>query len=398
MKKIIAWVLRICCFVVIGAASLTLIRCLIHVNDDHSKAALLEDDPVQTFESGSLTASDSELPLLSVGETEENPTVILSADGGATANHPTVTTTASFSNIVNSVVADLAWYVDGVLVKEESDCLLVDGSTRSFNVTVDVTEESPETTDVSLTVAFQEKTVDAETSFPVERLGAENSVVIQTAEITVTARRGSDIYEDGSLDEETGETMEKSEEALLLGYETDNSGLSALKLKFEDGSEGWVKADDMKITNENCTTDEDYTDQQKMDFVNSMNYDSRTSYLVWVSLYTQKVNVFRGYKCHWELEESFDCASGVNETPTTTGIFALELQKDRWDLGKTYVEPVLVFNGGEAFTSQPYDAETDEIADDTIGEPASGGGVWLQEDDIQWMVDNLPLDTMVVVY
>ena len=63
-----------------------------------------------------------------------------------------------------------------------------------------------------------------------------------------------------------------------------------------------------------------------------------------------------------------------------------------------YVEPVLVFNGGEAFTSQPYDVETDEIADDTIGKPASGGGVRLLEDDIAWMSENMLIDTMVVVY
>ena len=40
----------------------------------------------------------------------------------------------------------------------------------------------------------------------------------------------------------------------------------------------------------------------------------------------------------------------------------------------------------------------DEIADDTIGKPASGGGVRLLEDDIAWMSENMLIDTMVVVY
>lgn len=76
----------------------------------------------------------------------------------------------------------------------------------------------------------------------------------------------------------------------------------------------------------------------------------------------------------------------------------LNTLNERWDLGKTYVEPVLIFNGGEAFTSQPYDVETGEIADDTMGEPASSGSVRMLEDDIAWMSDNLPIGTMVVVY
>lgn len=62
------------------------------------------------------------------------------------------------------------------------------------------------------------------------------------------------------------------------------------------------------------------------------------------------------------------------------------------------MEPVLIFNGGEAFTSQPYDVETDEIVDDTMGEPASGGSVRMLEEDIAWMSENMTIDTMVVVY
>ena len=328
-------------------------------------------------------------------DVEENPTVNLRADSIATANHPTVTTTASFSDIVKSINATLEWYVDGELKKEEK-CLLVEGSTMSFAATVDITEDSPEEAKVELKVGFQNKSVEAETTFKVEPLGT--GIVIQTEEIPVTALRDSEIYEDSDRTISTGNIMEKSSEGLMLSYESDNSGLTALKLQMEDGSEGWVNADNMRISQEDCTVDEDYTDEQKMDFVNSMNYDSRTSYLVWVSLYTQRVNIFTGYQGHWELTKSFECASGVNESPTTTGIFAIQDVRERWDLGQTYVEPVLIFNGGEAFTSQPYNAATDEIDDDTIGKPASGGGVRLVKEDIQWMEEKLPLDTLVVVY
>lgn len=398
MKKFFAWFLRICCFAVIAAAGYTLVGCLLHVNDDHSQAAVMAQDPVATFQSPVEVQSDPVPMLPDTNEVEEDPKVGLSADGIATVNKPNVTVTAAFSNIQYSIVADLNWYVDGELAYTEEDCLLVEGSTKSYVAKVDASEEGADTALVQLDVAFQDKSVSVETDFPVERLGSDNSIVIRTEEITVTARRQSEIYARSDLSGGTGDVMERSDTGLLLAYESDNSGLTALKLKLQDGSEGWVDAGDMTITTENCTTDEDYTEDQKVDFVNTMGYDSNTRYLVWVSLYTQKVNVFKGYEGHWSLEASFDCATGVNETPTSTGVFTVQALMDRWDLGKTYVEPVLVFNGGEAFTSRPYDSETGEIADETMGEPASGGSVRMQEEDIQWMVDNIAINTMVVVY
>lgn len=401
MKKFFAWLLRLCCFAVIGAAAFTLVQCLIHVNDDHSAAAIMGAAPVPDLSQVTSTMNPvmpSELLLEMDAGANENPTVSLRADGTATANHPTVTVTASFGNIVNSILADLYWYVDGELVNESSQCLLVEGSVVTFDARVDVKTMETEQAAVELYVDFAGKRAVSDTTIPVERPGENDSVVIQTEEITVTCIQDCSIYTDSTLSVDTGEIMWEDETGLLLAYDTNSGGLSALKLQFPDGSEGWVSARRNQITDEDCTTDEDYTNQQKMEFVNSMNYDSNTEYLVWVSLYTQKINVFTGYKGHWELAQSFDCASGVNETPTTTGVFVYSILKDRWDLGKTYVEPVLIFNGGEAFTSRPFDVETDEVADKTMGKPASGGSVRMMEDDIAWMADNLPLNTMVVVY
>ena len=397
MRKIIAWLLRLCCFAIIGLAVYTIATCVMHMNDDHSKQAVLGAQPTQiqnTFQSAETPA-----PVELVDNSaNENPTVVLSADGTATMNHSAVAVTASFSNIESSIRGNLKWYVNGELTDESENRLLVEGSMLTYNAKVDVENYEAETASVELVVEFGGKRASATTEFPVEKPDDGDYVTIQTEEIPVTCIQDCSIYYDDALQVDSGEIMSAGETGLLLGYHTNSMGLSALKLQFPDGSSGWVSARRNEITEENCTTDEDYTEEQKVDFVNSMGYDSKTEYLVWVSLYTQKVNVFKGYKGHWELEKCFDCASGVNESPTTTGVFKIQTLKERWDLGATYVEPVLVFNGGEAFTSQPYDVETDEIADDTIGKPASGGGVRLLEDDIAWMSENMLIDTMVVVY
>jgi len=397
MRKVIAWLLRLCCFAIIGLAVYTIANCVMHMNDDHSKQAVLGAQPTQiqnTFQSAETPA-----PVELVDNSaNENPTVVLSADGTATMNHSAVAVTASFSNIESSIRGNLKWYVNGELTDESENRLLVEGSMLTYNAKVDVGSYEEDTASVELVVEFGGKRASATTEFPVEKPDDGDYVTIQTEEIPVTCIQDCSIYYDDALQVDSGEIMSAGETGLLLGYHTNSMGLSALKLQFPDGSSGWVSARRNEITEENCTTDEDYTEEQKVDFVNSMGYDSKTEYLVWVSLYTQKVNVFKGYKGHWELEKCFDCASGVNESPTTTGVFKIQTLKERWDLGATYVEPVLVFNGGEAFTSQPYDVDTDEIADDTMGEPASGGGVRLREKDIAWMSDNMFIDTMVVVY
>ena len=397
MKKFIAWLLRICCFAIIGLAVYTIATCVMHMNDDHSKQAVLGATPAQvqnTFQSA-VTPTPVELVDNSANE---DPIVVLSADGTATMNHSAVTVTASFSDIESSIQASLKWFVNGELTEESENRLLVEGSMLTYNAKVDVENYEEDLANVELVVEFGGKRVTASTEFPVEQPDDSDYVTIQTEEITVTCIQSCSVYYDDTLQMDTGEIMYAGDTGLLLAYQTNSLGLSALKLQFPDGSSGWVSARRNEITDENCTTDEDYTEEQKVDFVNSMGYDSKTEYLVWVSLYTQKVNVFKGYKGHWKLEKCFACASGVNETPTTTGVFKIQTLKERWDLGTTYVEPVLVFNGGEAFTSQPYDIDTDKIADDTIGEPASGGGVRLLPKDIEWMSDNMFIDTMVVVF
>ncbi len=398
MKKKLAWIYRIVCITVILTAAVTLIRCLLHINDDHSREALLGAVPV-TEQSAEMdqTVSDVLARAEAESDADENPTVVLYDNGSITVNHPYTTVIAAFSDITNSVVAELVWYVDGEEISRASQQLLVDGATANCKVEIDPTEDGADTADVSLNIIFGEKTISGETTVEIERLGSEGSIVIQTEEIPATAKRDTTIYSDKDLSDVLA-SMAKGDSGLMLDYSTDNSGLKALRIQLENGEDGWVPAEDMEISQEDCTTDEDYSPEVKERFVNSMNYSSDTRYLVWVSLYTQTVNIFTGYDGAWELEKSFDCSTGANHTPTTTGIYTYNEKKDRWDLGTTYVEPVLIYNGGEAFTSLPYSTRTQEIEENTIGKPASGGSVRLLEEDIAWMAENLTVGTMVVVY
>ncbi len=406
MKRFILWILRICGLVLIGLSIYTLAISLRHVNDDHSFEAVMgrsantvesteteEDSATETVASNAISATEADLESSS----DEDPIVAIAADGSATTNRKTVTIMASFSNIETSIQGNLYWYLDGELVEEEENRLLVEGSMVTCTVTVDVENAQSEEIPIELILEFSEKTVTASGTIFVELPGAEGSITIRTEEITVTCVEECVVYADEDFAQETGNTMAEGDTALLLGYKN-LADTVALQLQFSNGSTGWVDIACAEITEEDCTTDEDYTDEQKEYFVNSMQYDSTTDYLIWVSLYTQKVNIFAGYQGNWELLLSFDCATGVNATPTSTGLYTITSITERWNLTNAYVSPVIIFNGGEAFTSQPHDPDTDEVINDTIGEPASGGSVWLLEEDIQWMADYVDIGTLVVVY
>lgn len=417
MKKVFAWIGRIICLLVIAAAVYTFVTCLVHINDDHSidtilanqegtqeQRPMLEDtqmgDPAQSepqvLEAEPMT--ESALPEMPEhDESLEEPSLSLMPDGDITVNHPYSRVTAAFGNIVNNITADLTWLVDGEVVFSQADQILVEGSTVSYNVELDVENYEEDSVPVILEVVFADKSVSVEISVPVE-LPQEDAVIVRTAEIPVTALEDSGIYEDKNLIDKLDGEMAEDDTALLLEYATNDDGIKVLRLQMEDGEKVWVNAKQMEISEEDCTTDEDYEEENKVEFVNSMGYDSPTEMLVWVSLYAQKVNVFTGYKGNWELEETFDCASGKNESPSTTGTYYYNALVERWDLGETYCKPVLVYNGGEAFTSQPYDLETEKIADDTMGEPVSGGAIRMLEEDIAWMEENLQMNTMIVVY
>lgn len=391
------------CFAVIALALFTVGRSFLHRNDDHSREALLGASAAATDS----TAEASEMQntkeqLIAEAQTQstvEDPTVVLYDNGDISVYHPYTTVTGAFGNIANSVVAELTWYVDGVQVSHEEQRLLVEGSTVSYDVALDPTEEGADTVEVKLEVNVSGgDSFSASTMVTVERVAKNDSTaMIKTAEIPVSAESDVTVYDGADLKSKTA-TLSEGDTALILEYKTNDGGTTALRIQLPDGTDGWVDEDDVEISKEDCTTDEDYSEEMKVDFVNSMGYDSTTDYLVWVNLYTQKVNVFKGYQGNWTLEECFDCATGKNTSPTTTGVYTYSALQDKWDLGNTYVKPVMVYNGGEAITSQPYDAKTDAVTDDTIGKPASGGSVRMQKDDIAWMAENIPVGTLVVVY
>ena len=144
----------------------------------------------------------------------------------------------------------------------------------------------------------------------------------------------------------------------------------------------------------------DYTQGEKIVFVNAKGYSSKTEYLIWVSRSAQMVNVFKGSKWNWELIHEFQCATGKSSSPTPIGITEVTYKQTGWYTSSYTCRPVVRFypGTGYAFHSRLYYPGTNKLKDPSIGFPVSAGCVRMLDEGIYWLYNNIPSGTTVVIY
>ena len=169
-------------------------------------------------------------------------------------------------------------------------------------------------------------------------------------------------------------------------------------VRSQEGREGWIPYN--ALSSFDFCSDfikQDFTDTQKVNFVNTKGYESKTDYLVWVSQHTQKVNVFLGKKANWRLCNTFDCSTGKASTPTLNGIFTVQKRLQRWNFPDYFVKNVLVYYDSYAFHSITY-KYNGKVLDPSLSVPASHGCIRLSEKDSLWMYKYIPDKTTVVIH
>lgn len=316
-----------------------------------------------------------------------------------TPTSPTFSTTLQFDQVDVTTglgvsngarYCTLSWYVDGVLVKKQWNFPLVSGAQATLQTTTSYTGRVSATTTVvaRLTYGDQSKDFTRTVDKHIEKLSSP----VRTMEIEATVRRTTTLYSGMRL---TGKlaTVPAGTKVIYTTYSQDVSR----KIRLPDGRTGWVGWNDLNISTKNYTKYTDYTQTEKENYVNISGYQSTTQYLVWVSRLTQKVNIFEGSYRDWTLIHAFTCATGANTTPTVPGVFRYQYRVNLWDFDTYYVRRPMIFNGGHAFHTRTY-RTNGTLLDPTIGQPVSHGCIRMYDADVDWMWNNLPIGTTVVVY
>ena len=133
--------------------------------------------------------------------------------------------------------------------------------------------------------------------------------------------------------------------------------------------------------------------------INTLNIESLTSHLIYVSLADQITYVYKGNMNNWDKIKSFTCSTGINEEKTPTGIFDVRERgewffSDKYNQGGRYW---VQFYGDYLFHSVPYNEDKSEILDNTLGTAASHGCIRLKTADAKWIYDNIQAGTKVII-
>lgn len=132
--------------------------------------------------------------------------------------------------------------------------------------------------------------------------------------------------------------------------------------------------------------------------VNEWGLTSQTEYLVWIDKSDYRVRVYKGSKGLWNEIKSFPCAIGAPNSPTITGSYEYQYRMKQWDYFDEgfYVAPCLVFYGNYALHSTLLSYKGG-LYDDRVGVMISHGCVRLHKEDIDWLSDNLPLNSRIYI-
>lgn len=159
----------------------------------------------------------------------------------------------------------------------------------------------------------------------------------------------------------------------------------------------YISLSKLNLTSSVYTT-KSYSKKLKENYVNQSGYTSSTQYLIWVSTYTQEYCLYTGSAGKWKLLRTAKVATGKAATPTATHICKIRGREERWTYENgTYQAPVVYFYGNNAFHSRLHNPDG-TIAAPNIGKPVSGGCIRMYDEDVQYIYDNCPNGTTVVIY
>lgn len=172
------------------------------------------------------------------------------------------------------------------------------------------------------------------------------------------------------------------------------------KVQLPNNQVVYAKSSNLNFTSAVYTT-KNYTRAQKEAFVNDMGYTSSTKYLIWVSTYTQTYSLYTGSRGNWKLLRTAKVATGGKTNPTQTRICKITKKAERhpnWEYPNgMYQAPIVFFYYENAFHSRLKYSDG-SIADKTIGKPVSGGCIRMYDEDINYLYNNVPIGTTVVIY
>ncbi|HZK34268.1 MAG TPA: L,D-transpeptidase family protein [Bacillota bacterium] len=189
--------------------------------------------------------------------------------------------------------------------------------------------------------------------------------------------------------------IEAGSTVLLIGQ---SSKLSMASIRY-NGEKGYVSYDGLSIPEDPPTNTNRLSREQLEEYANEVGeFESDTEYFLWTDIDRQLTYIYKGKTKDWSLKYVWDCATGLNMSPTTRGNYKIQ-ERGNW----FYTERLnsgfywwTRFNGGYLYHSYSYTRDG-ELYDDALGKRSSAGCVRLDTNHAKWIYDNIPQGTGVWV-
>ena len=303
----------------------------------------------------------------------------------------------------------VTWYCDSKSVYSKNHLLLKDGdvisTTMDFTAWVNASNP-PDTVPIKFElVSGSEKrtfSYTAEIDHPqVSDTVIQQAKAVRTQNIQAKVLTSCNLYSDGNLTSKIG-TVQSGTWVTYILYNNKNGYYYSAKIRLSNGTVGWVKHSNLQVSTGDFYVTWDYSTEVKEYWVNNIkNASSSTGYLIWASLYTQRVNIFKGSAGNWKLVKCFPCSSGLNTSNTPPEDKTIQSKTAKWyfsDDGNYYVDHVTVLDArGRAFHSRPKNMDG-SVKDYTMGKPSSHGCMRMMDDGVQYIYNNCPIGTKVVLF
>lgn len=290
------------------------------------------------------------------------------------------------------LICTLQWLQNGKVVFQSKSFGVCTGVTSDFSFTID----SEASAKLAVRLIHGSEVVETKYTVPTDfyKWDSDHALsTVQTLKIDTTLGKDAVLYKEQKMTNAMQRLPKGTVVNLIYNPLTDR-----MQVQTADGKTGWISSDGVSIYMGKVTHSEiEYSKGTVEGYVNQKGYASNTSYLIWVSAYTQRVFVFQGSKGNWKLIKTCLVSTGDNNTPTPIGVFETQYHMNKWEYWEDfYVDTVTVFNGNHAFHSILY-AYDGTPYNDRVGISQSHGCIRMLPDDVKYIY-NLPLHTRVVVY
>lgn len=168
-----------------------------------------------------------------------------------------------------------------------------------------------------------------------------------------------------------------------------------------DRKKRWVMYDGCVVTNRTYMDlitqiydkKKKYTKEEAENWVNSEGFSSKTEWLYWANKYGQYVYIFKGSKGSWVLQKTFKCGTGTiaDGDGGDPGVY---FSAQIYDKQKEFKGPRGILYWNMHYSSK----HGNSIHKGATGKPSTHGCIAMGDIGVQWVYNNLPIGTRVILY